>query len=299
MFYLEFLSSCLNSKQESMIKNVLVLGGEGFLGLNIMRHLSQSLDCTSVDIKKSPFYYSSHEVVELDPYCDSIGGQYDVAIHCIDHVLAPALFELAEKTLMEKLLQTGVSTIVLLSSSIIYADPKSVYGERKMLFEKMYANFCKAHGVSLIVLRVFNTYGPFQMPYRSGSLVANLIYNHLRQEPTEIKDMSAKRDFIYSEDIPKFVEYAVRNQMEGTFDVGSGMLVSVGELISILEEDIFRSKIRLVKNGVLEDMDCPVAQKNEFDSIRLTDLREGLVQTANFYKDHMEVITSYVKRKTA
>lgn len=273
----------------------LLLGGEGFIGRNIAQYFSETNACLSVGGEKSRFEERMDTFLQKNPYEQKISHESNVVIHLIDNKILPDSFVGQEKRLVENIGLDKRHHILLFSSAVIYANPDSEYGQRKQSLEKFYTEYCKAHDISLTILRLFNTFGSYQIPYRQGSLVGNLIYNALNGKKTEINDREATRDFLYAGDIPKFVEYVVTNKIKGTYDIGSGELASIRELIVLLEEKVMEKTLNISYRGVRESAPSRCAEGSIVEKIDLTELEAGLKKTVKFYEDNMLIVESYVK----
>lgn len=274
---------------------VLLLGGEGFIGRNLAEYFSVKNTCLSVGNEKSRFEKRDDEFLLAKPYEEKVDHESNVIVHLMDNDVFPDSFVEQEKKLVENI---GLGTkhhLIVFSSAVIYANPDSEYGQRKQLLEKFYKEYCREHGISLIILRLFNTFGPYQIPYRQGSLAGNLIYNALNGKKTEINDREATRDFLYAGDIPKFIEYVVANKIEGTYDIGSGELVSIRELIALLEEKVMEKTLDISYRDVRELASSRCAEGDIVGKIDLTKLEAGLKKTVKFYEDNMPIVESYVK----
>lgn len=273
---------------------ILLLGGEGFIGRNLSLYFSKTNKCYSVGRKKSAFLERADTFIQADPYKEKISNTYDVIIHLIDNKVSPDSLLKQERKLVKNVALNSDNHLIVFSSAVVYANPNSEYGRRKRKIEKFYQEYCEKQNIPLTIFRPFNSYGPFQVPYRQGSLAGNLIYNYLNQKSTEINDMDACRDFIYSQDIAKFVEYAIMSKLRGTFDIGSGKLTRIKSLISLLERKIFKDHIDIVYRGVKENIAEQQAKGDLLDSINMVGFEDGLVKTAAFYKDNLSIFKNYV-----
>lgn len=276
-------------------KRILLLGGEGFIGRNIAEYFSEKNTCVSVGNEQSRFEQRRDEFLPAKPYEEKIHHESDVIVHLIDNKIPLDSFVEQEKNLIENIALNQNHHLIIFSSAVIYANPDSEYGQRKQALEKFYTEYCEMHGIKLTILRLFNTFGSFQIPYRQGSLVANLIYNALHDKQTEINDRDAMRDFLFAGDIPKFVEYAIINKMEGVYDIGSGKLTSIREVITLLEERVIERYLDVLYRDIPETIFPRHAEGDLVGEVDLIGLEEGLKGTVKFYEDNMRIVKSYVK----
>jgi nucleoside-diphosphate-sugar epimerase len=265
-------------------KKILILGGEGFIGRNIADFLGGRYDCYSVGIEKAKFKNCKDKFIKKNPYKEKIKNSYDVIIHLIDNPVKIKEFSKEEEKLIKNLELNKSNHLIIFSSAAVYANPDSDYGKRKLELERIYSDCCLSKGIKLTVFRLFNVYGPYQAPNRQGSLVANILTNYLSGKTTKINDKSAKRDFLFSGDVGKFVYYAIKNSTVGTIDLASGRLISIGELMGMIEKDIIKSRLLLDWQGAKEKIFCPKAKNKLLGKVKITSLKNGLKKTFNNYK---------------
>jgi nucleoside-diphosphate-sugar epimerase len=270
-------------------KNILILGGEGFIGRNISDFLGHYYNCYSVGIEKSAFKKRKDKFLKINPYKNKIKNVFDVIIHLIDNKIGLKDFSKEEKKLIKNINLNKKNHLIIFSSAVIYANPNSEYGQRKLRLEKIYSDFCRKNKIKLTIFRLFNIYGPYQIPNVQGSLIANVFCNYLNGQKTKINDMNAMRDFIYSKDMAKFVEYSINNNFYGQKDLGSGKLITIRELIEKIE--------RVVKNNLIiedkknkEDIFCHLAKNKIAKKINLTPIKDGLKETLKFYEKNIKLI---------
>lgn len=279
-----------NSKQ-----SIAILGGEGFIGRNLALHLSNRYKCLSVGVVRSPFLDRKDTFISAHPYEEKVNHQCSVIIHLIDNSrCAIEDFLDEEKKLAENIGLNDKDHLVLFSSAVVYANPESEYGLRKKMLEEFYTEYCRKNDVKLTIVRLFNTLGSFQIPQRPGSLVANIIYNHMVGRASEINDRQSKRDFIYASDIPKFIEYFLENGVTGTLDLGSGKLTSIADIISILESEVLKIPLNIIDKNKTDSIISPRANNQYLSQIPVTDIVTAMSQMVDFYKNNIDTIKKYV-----
>jgi len=275
-------------------KTVLIIGGEGFIGRNISDVLVKNYQCSSIGIEKSIFLNRKDIFIKNNPYKNHVEKRFNIYIHLIDNPISKDVFEIEEKKLIDDLQIKEDSHLIIFSSAAIYANPNSDYAKRKVNLESFYKKYCEKNGINLTILRLFNTYGKYQLPYKQGSLVANIFYNYLNNLPIEINDKTAKRDFIYAEDIGKIVEYVIENKKYGIMDFGSGESISIDSLMSLIQAEILSTKININYRNTKENITQHSITGDLHKKIRLTSLLEGLKKTFKFYNENEEAINRYL-----
>lgn len=79
--------------------------------------------------------------------------------------------------------------------------PRSIYDEGKRYAEALTLAYHRAHGLSVRIVRIFNTYGPGMDP-EDGRVVSSFIVQALKGEPlTVFGDGSQTRSFCYVDDL--------------------------------------------------------------------------------------------------
>lgn len=277
-----------------MKKSITLLGGEGFIGLNIIEFLRQEYTCFSVANESSLFSGENSFLIQADPYQEKVEVSTGVIVHLIDNQVEGEVFEKAEQRLIANTFTSQLNHVILFSSAVIYAAPNSPYGKRKKILERIFQEECDQRGIQLTIFRLFNTYGKYQIPRRQGSLIANIIFNHLTNQATEISNILNTRDFMYAGDIGKFVKYVIERNITGTFDLSSNCLVQLEKIIELLQQHIFQEKISFINQGSPEDH-SPVGNNMFLEPVPLTSLSEGLKKTVEFYKENIERVESLIK----
>lgn len=265
------------------MKRVTLLGGEGFVGQNLLDYLKNMYICFSLSRKCSPFRKSSKDFVACNPYIQQWPQKSDVYIHLIDNT------KYDELSLAGNL--PPKSHLILFSSAVVYANPESEYGQRKIKLEAFYKNYCQDHNIDLTILRLFNVYGYYQIPFRQGSLIANILYNHINGIPTKINNLQVTRDFIFASDIAKIIEKIIENKIVGTYDLATGKMRSISEIIKIISLCIGENINVIVSTK--EDIACPSAE-NIIPYDKLEDIESSVIRAFKFYQENNRLIERIV-----
>jgi UDP-glucose 4-epimerase len=139
-----------------------------------------------------------------------------------------------------------VKKLVFISSCSVYGEPRylpidenhplnanSPYAASKIAAEKLCRDFCRQKGLDVVILRLFNVYGPRQATSPYGGVIAKWVYRMSRKLPLVIfGDGTQTRDFVCVHDVAGAVLRVLRADEVGgeTFNVGSGRAVSMNEL---------------------------------------------------------------------
>jgi len=125
--------------------------------------------------------------------------------------------------------------------------PASPYAGSKIAAENMVLSYYYAYGLPTVVIRPFNTYGPFQKSGGEGGVVAIFIRNKLTGAKLNIYgDGTQTRDLLYVEDCARFVvEAGYSDRTNGEIiNAGLGRDISINDLAKLIVGD--DSRIRHV-----------------------------------------------------
>lgn len=127
--------------------------------------------------------------------------------------------------------------------------PASPYAGSKIAAENMVLSYYHAYGLPTVVIRPFNTYGPYQKTGGEGGVVAIFIKNKLQGNQLNIYgDGTQTRDLLYVEDCARFVvEAGYSQQVNGHIvNAGLGRDISINDLAKLIVKD--ENRINHVKH---------------------------------------------------
>ena len=292
-----------------------MLGGCGFIGSYVVDALyRQGKSVRVFDRQAERFRAPLHGVdyrygvfSDRMALIDAMAG-----VDCVVHLVSttfPGTADLDPRTdvqdnlvgtinLLDSMISLGVRRIVYLSSGgTVYGIPESVpipethplrpinsYGIVKVAIEHYLEMYRRTRGISPVILRASNPYGPRQAHTGVQGVISTFLRRALDVEPIEVwGDGTVLRDFIHVADIADLCAKAVTSDVEGVFNAGSGVGVSVNEIIQLVTEVSGRRIETIYKAG--RKLDVPrnvldVTQaKRVFDWSGQIPLREGIAQT--------------------
>ncbi|BAZ09731.1 UDP-glucose 4-epimerase [Calothrix sp. NIES-4071] len=148
----------------------------------------------------------------------------------------------------------NIPRLVFASSAAVYGNPTqlpitetqqtspiSPYGLQKLVSEQYASLFAQELGISFIGLRLFNVFGPRQLPNSQYSGVISIFLSAIQQglPITIYGDGSQTRDFIYVKDIANgFVKALTATLTSGSsliFNLGTGKSTSLMQLVDYLK----------------------------------------------------------------
>ena len=228
---------------------VVVTGASGFLGSFIARGLTYA-GVTTLRVSRQDI----PGFLQVAKYADSPVG--DVLIHLAEinnrsrvNQLSVEYEHEASSTL-QALLKKGYKKVIYASSSVLYgdgvcaphieSDPVSAtdaYTRVKLASEQ---SVLSCGGV---VVRFANIYGPGM----AAENVLSHILGQLDQDaPITLQDTSPVRDFIWVEDAAEAIMKMVTGRAQGVFNVGTGIGTSIGELASMLLQEVRQPQRQIV-----------------------------------------------------
>lgn len=147
-----------------------------------------------------------------------------------------------------------IPRLVLTSSAAVYGGqvslpiseeqatcPISPYGLQKLVCEQYASLFAKQMGFSFVALRLFNVFGPRQLPNSQYSGVISIFTTAMQQGlPINIYgDGTQTRDFIYVKDVAdaftKALTLPTGSSLYLSCNIGTGKSTSLNQLIEILK----------------------------------------------------------------
>ena len=302
---------------QQTLKNVLILGGGGFIGSNLCRVFHERGYVLRIAGRSAPQLSASHAEfqrcelgVDTD-YRNLLEGQ-DAVVHLLS-TTNPSTSNLdLQRDVSENLLPTialleacrkaGTGRLVFLSSGgTVYGpqaevptpetaptEPISGYGIVKLGIEKYLGMFERQDGPKSISLRVSNPFGPLQKPGKGQGVVAAFARRIMDNDPVTIfGDGSVQRDFVYVDDVVDAIEASLGYEgNERVFNIGSGIGRSIAEVLTSLE--IATGKRAQVRHEPARSVDVPASilsierAKTELDWTPRTDWARGVRLTVDW-----------------
>lgn len=248
---------------------VLVTGGAGFIGSNLVKQLvADGISVTVLDNLMSGYRsnldsFSDVRFIEGDirdeaAVADAIKGA-EVVFHLaasvgnkrsIDHPLLDAdINVMGTLKVLESARKAGVRKIVASSSAGIFGElktlpikedhpvePDTPYGSSKLCMEKECLAYAKLYDIEAVCLRYFNVYGPNQRFDAYGNVIPIFAFKMLRSEPLTIfGDGEQTRDFINVRDVVQAnIKAAMTRGVSGAFNAGSGGRITINYLVELM-----------------------------------------------------------------
>ncbi|MCS7180915.1 MAG: SDR family NAD(P)-dependent oxidoreductase [bacterium] len=119
--------------------------------------------------------------------------------------------------------------------------PICIYGISKLTCEKLLYSYWKKYGINYVALRYGNVYGPRQNYLSEAGVIAIFISRILEgKECIIFGDGKQTRDFIFIEDVVRANILFMKNEINGVFNVATGVETDVNRIFDIIKEKIGR-----------------------------------------------------------
>lgn len=255
------------------MKEVLVTGGAGFIGSNIVeRAVEMGLAVTVLDNLSTGDTENLSEVEDKIEFihgaCSEIPdldlGSPDTIFHIGIPSSSPMYRE--EPRLMGRAINEFVEVMELadkVEANVVFAASSSVYGrcepphrenmkieafdyytEARLAMERIAKVYNQLHGVKTVGLRFFSVYGPHESAKgRYANIVSQFIWKMKDGERPKIYgDGEQTRDFTHVSDVVDACMAAAKSELEyEIINVGTGRETSFNQVIKIINEKLGKS----------------------------------------------------------
>ncbi len=256
-------------------KNILVTGGAGFIGSHLVpRLLDKGYSVVVLDdlssgklenlnsIRSNPnFSFIRGDIRDPKATHDALRGVdavvhlaalIDVSASVADPASTNDVNVAGTLTVLHEAAKSKVNRFVFASSTAVYGDVKSLpvkeatalhpispYAASKAACEAYCSAFAGSYGLSSVMLRFFNVYGPKNENSPYSGVITKFMRKALRNEVLTVEgDGEQTRDFIHVSDIAKALTLALEAENAGTgvFNVCTGTPTSITGLVDALRE---------------------------------------------------------------
>lgn len=257
------------------MKNILLLGGAGFIGSNLIRELLCRKDYKICVLEPEFASVSKIETLPVKIFRGNISDtdllesilvneKVYTVIHLVSTIIPGSSYDDYEREftnvifpsirLMEICCRRNVKFVYFSSGGTVYGNrqggsatpfvendpmaPISYYGWSKQMMENSILYMNRTKGLRYLILRPSNPYGHGQNLHGKQGFVAVAFGKILAGEPITVwGDGSSIRDYIYIDDLCKAVVDLLGNEdaVNTTLNIGSGKGYSVNQILEIIK----------------------------------------------------------------
>lgn len=268
---------------------VLITGGSGFLGRNLIERLiHEDHEVSCLDRYIAPFLEEyGVRTIQGDIYeqvaVEESVKDMDVVVHMACTSLPKTsnddpYFDVLTNVggtirLLDCAVKNKIKKFVFISSGgTVYGSPQEIpikethqtnpecsYGITKLTIEKYLQLYMEQKGLQTCTLRLANPYGKYQRYKAIQGVIPVFCYKALQEEPIQIwGDGTVKRDFVAIEDTIRAISMAIESPMAtGVFNIGGGKAFSLNELLDFIENIVGKKIVR--EYGDPRPFDVPIS----------------------------------------
>jgi UDP-glucose 4-epimerase len=301
--------------------NILVTGGAGFIGSQIVDDLLQEGHNVHIldNLSTGHMAYVNPRAVFHQGDLLNLGlaevfaaarpevvihhaAQIDVQTSLANPFLDAKINILGTIALLEQSREHGVRKVIYASSAAVYGTPQylsvdeshpvrplSFYGISKHTPEHYIESFALLYGMDYTILRYANVYGVRQDPKGEGGVVAIFVDKLLEgKQPIIYGNGEQTRDFIYVQDIVSANRAALNKGSRGIYNISCNEQTSVNDLLKemcSISGSSFNPAYEAARTGdIVHSRLDNRAALNALGWSPMFTLRDGLRATFAYYK---------------
>lgn len=262
--------------------NILVTGGCGFIGRWVVKSLLNDGNSVWVLDDLSNGLYENIEEFRNNPNLNVtisdiknvavlsklFENKFDICIHLAASIIVQDSIDNPKKTFENDVIGTfnvleearkNNTKFVFMSTCMVYDSAStekaiserhptkaaSPYAGAKLAGENMVQSYYYAYNLPAVILRPFNTYGPFQKSTGEGGVVSIFVKKELNSEVLNIYGNGTQtRDLMYVEDCAEFIVLAAYSEGANgeILNAGFGEDTIINDLAAMICKDANRIK---------------------------------------------------------
>ncbi|MFI3300980.1 MAG: NAD(P)-dependent oxidoreductase [Candidatus Gastranaerophilales bacterium] len=297
-----------------MSKKVLITGGTGFIGQNIVNILLEkgyevhSLvyppfakeqkglvqhEMNLMDIDAVDNFLKEHCFENLIHLAWFVGAKCHTSNVNIDWVISTLSFLKSfqqsggKKFLMAGSISEYEYKYGYLTEDLTPTNSGTLYGEGKNVIYKLANAFCKQNDMDFKCARIFNVYGQSE---RAQRLMPSVINSCLKGEDVKVSDCLKFQDYLHVEDMANGIVTLFESELYGAVNICSGEAIQLRKIVErIAELTEFKGEILWGAIPAAFGDNLVVGNNEKLKSIGWTpkyNLEEGLKQTIKWWKNN-------------
>ncbi|MDD2565598.1 MAG: NAD-dependent epimerase/dehydratase family protein [Candidatus Gracilibacteria bacterium] len=304
------------------IKKIFVTGGNGFIGRHLIKHLlkkkysvvsfdnsyrwdSKILLDTIKNLNISNFKSIEGDISDKG-LVDGLIKTCDIVVHLAG--ISQVITSISNPSLTFEYNVNGLSNIIdacvrnnkkiiFASSREVYGNaeyfpvdinhrlkPENIYGESKVLGEKMIKSTSDNSNLDYTILRLSNVYGQGD----KGRVVPILIEKSINNEPITIYGDYKILDLVHISDVINAFMACIEKQESSkqVFNIGSGKKITLHELVKLILEIVGSKSNVINSSGRLGEVDYFLADITETERIINWKPKKQILKLKNIVKSY-------------
>ena len=251
------------------MRNILLIGGAGFIGSNVIRYMLRLPDQYRIFVMEPVFANVSRiETFDVNIYRGELSdidfvqsvieiNKIDTIVHLVSTLIPGSTFDDYKREfqnvifpsieLMSLCAKRNIKFIYFSSGGTIYGNstdkrpfkesdtlpPISYYGWSKQMMENGIQYVHRTEGLQYLIVRPSNPYGHGQRIHAKQGLIAVSLGKIFAGEPITVwGDGCSVRDYIYIDDLARIIQQLIEKDVSNiTLNVGSGVGTSVNDIM--------------------------------------------------------------------
>lgn len=231
-----------------MKKTILITGGKGLCGINLVDYFQKKYEVYSLDRKKGlgtniiihDLQYPLPSLIFPVDYILHFAATIDQEGKNPDPMMKNNL--LSTYNILDFALRKKVKRFIYASSSAIYGNPLTPYGLSKYLGEQLVNGFSNMHSLPITIFRLGYVIGT---PLPKRYFIYKLIKKMEQNKRVILENPQNVFSFVSAEDIALFCEKALLGNISGTYNL-TGVPKTIAKVFEALKESFsYQRKIKM------------------------------------------------------